>query len=309
MKTGVTSWAEPSLLGAGFYPPGARSPAARLRFYATQFSLVENDAAYYAIPELHTVERWCERTPPGFTMNMKAFALLTGHYTVPRRLPRDLYEALPPRLRERPHVYPRDLGSELVGEVERRFYRALGPLADCGRLGVVLFQFPVWFPATDENRATLVGLRQSFSPYRIAVEFRNASWLSRAHADETLGLLAETGITYTCVDEPQGFPSSVPPIAVATTDLGLVRLHGRNAARWDRAARSAAERFDYRYSVEELRPWVHKARALGRVCSEVHVLFNNCHADHAVTNARQMQQLLLEAEALEPEGSQPSVGA
>lgn len=296
IRTGVTAWADPSLVASGWYPPSARTPEARLRYYATQFPLVENDASYWALPDRSRVERWSERTPADFLMSMKAHALLTGHYTDPKRLPRDLRERLPPSLREAPHVYPRHLGPALMDEIAARFRDALEPLHARGKLGVVLFQFPVWFPRSRDHLRELLGLRRRFAPYRIAVELRNATWLSERNRLETLELFAAADLAYVCVDEPQGFVSSVPPIAAATSDIAVVRMHGRNAARWQRGAATAAERFEYLYTVDELRQWVPKVLALAQRSREVHVLLNNCHADYAVRNARQMADLIAEAQ-------------
>jgi len=293
IKVGVTSWADRSLIASGWYPREARTAETRLRYYASQFSLVENDSAYYALPERETVVHWVLRTPPGFTMNVKAHALFTGHYTDPNRLPPDLRRLLPANLRERPHVYPRDFGSEMLDELASRFLRdVIAPLAESGRLGVVLFQFPVWFPISGDNKVELARTRRRFAAYRVAIEFRNATWMSARNRDETLELLRELGLVYTCVDEPQGFVSSVPPIAAATGDIALVRMHGRNAARWRRGARTAAERFDYLYSEDELREWVPRVQRLAGESEQVQVLFNNCHSDHAVRNARSMIDLL-----------------
>ncbi|HEY8207109.1 MAG TPA: DUF72 domain-containing protein [Myxococcaceae bacterium] len=298
IKTGATAWADRSLVASGWYPPHVRSAEERLRSYASRFPLVENDSGYWALLGPEQVEVWARRAPPGFTMNMKAHALLTGHYTDPRRLPEDIRSSLPRALREKARVYPRDLGPERMREIGRRFREALEPLRASGTLGLVLFQFPVWFPISREHKERLVQIRDELSPCRVAVEFRNFTWMTERNLDETLSLLADEDLIYTCVDEPQGFPSSVPPIAAATSDVALVRMHGRNAARWQRGARTAAERFDYRYSLDELREWVPRILALAERTREVHVLMNNCHRDHAVRNAQEIAELL---EAARPE--------
>jgi uncharacterized protein YecE (DUF72 family) len=230
-------------------------------------------------------------------MNMKAHALLTGHYSDPSRLPPELRERLPAQLHGRCRVYPRELGPTVLEELAARFRDALRPLHDTGRLGVVLFQFPVWFPYSHENCRELARLRRRFAPYRVAVEFRNKTWMSERNCEATLTCLADHRLTYTCVDEPQGFPSSVPPLAAATTDVALVRFHGRNAARWSRGASSAAARFEYLYTPDELSEWVPKMHDLAHHASEVHVLFNNCYGDYAVRNAQQMLELLRDAGA------------
>lgn len=293
IRTGVTAWADPSLVASGWYPPSARTPEARLRYYATQFPLVENDASYWALPERSRVERWSERTPADFVMNMKAHALLTGHYTDPKRLPRDLRDRLAPSLREAPHVYPRHLGPALMDEIAARFRDALEPLHARGKLGVVLFQFPVWFPRSRDHLRELLGLRRRFAPYRIAVELRNATWLSERNRLETLERFAAADLAYVCVDEPQGFVASIPPVVAATSDVAVVRMHGRNPARW--RARSHGRRsggWPYLYSHDELVDWTARIRALAARTDEVHVVFSNAPLDSAVRNARELADLV-----------------
>lgn len=295
IKIGTSAWADRVLVDTGWYPPHVRSAAAKLGYYASRFPIVENDSTYYAFPDRARVATWAARTPPGFTMNMKAHALLTQHYANVRGLPRDIRESLSPDLLAKPHVYPRDLGEILVYELARRFHAALEPLFTAGKLGVVLFQFPVWFPISGANKDSLLEIRDTFRPYRVAIELRNATWMSEDHRDETLAFLAGADLIYTCVDEPQGFVSSIPPIAAATSDLAVIRMHGRNAARWERRAPSGASRFEYCYSLAELAEWVPKILALAEHTREVHVLMSNGLLDNAVRNARELAVLVATA--------------
>jgi uncharacterized protein YecE (DUF72 family) len=96
------------------------------------------------------------------------------------------------------------------------------------------------------------------------------------------------------VDEPQGFPSSVPQVWEATSpELALVRLHGRNRATWEKKGlASAAERFDYLYSAAELEEIAAPVKRLAGAARRTHVLFNNCHGDKAQRNAAQFRRLL-----------------
>src|SRR5262245_66506726 len=82
VRVGTAGWTDRTLTAHGvFYPDDAKTPEARLRYYASRFSLVEADAGFYAIPDPVNAERWVERTPPNFVFNIKAHALLTGHGT------------------------------------------------------------------------------------------------------------------------------------------------------------------------------------------------------------------------------------
>ena len=124
------------------------------------------------------------------------------------------------------------------------------------------------------------------------MEFRHSSWVNEKNREGTLIFLRDNGLPFVCVDEPQGFDSSVPPIVEATSDIGLVRFHGRNRETWEKRGISVTERFNYLYSQEELREWVPRIGDLATKTRQLHVLFNNCHQDKAVVNARQVRCLL-----------------
>ena len=115
---------------------------------------------------------------------------------------------------------------------------------------------------------------------RLAVEFRNATWMSERNQSETLSFLKEHGLTYVSVDEPQGFPSSIPPVVAATSkELAVVRFHGHNDENWKKKGISVAERFDYLYSKKELKEWAPRLFELAGEAKRTHVLFNNCYQD------------------------------
>ena len=290
---GTCSWADKTLVDCGrFYPRDLKTAEERLRYYADQFPLVEVDSSYYGLPSERNAALWVERTPPHFTFDVKAFRLLTQHPTPPSALPKDLRESLPATLLEKSNLYPRDLTPEVVDQVWERFASALLPLDSAGKLGTVVLQFPPWFLPGSDSREYLVEAQERLPQYRIAVEFRNGRWLSERNAERTLRFLADQRLSFVCVDEPQGFPNSVPPVAEATTDTALVRFHGRNEATWAKRGISPAERFDWLYSEDELREWLPRIERLAEATREVHLLMNNCREDKAVVGARQLQLLL-----------------
>jgi uncharacterized protein YecE (DUF72 family) len=291
---GTCSWTDPTLIGSGaFYPTEVSTPAERLRFYAQNFPIVEVDSTYYGLASERNAALWVERTPPDFTFDLKAYALFTHHPTQVRSLPKDVREALDARAREKANLYYRDLPPELRNEMWQRFASALLPLDSAGKLGVLLFQFPPWFMPGPESVDYILEVKEERLPqYTIAVEFRNNRWLSERNYERTLHFLAEKRIPFVCVDEPQGFRSSVPPVAEATAPDALVRFHGRNQQMWERKGITASERFRYLYSEGELKEWVSPIQRLAQQAERVHVLMNNCYQDHAVRNARQMAKLL-----------------
>lgn len=227
-------------------------------------------------------------------MSFKAFAPITGHPADTRRLPKDLREALPEEIREKTRVYPKDLSREATLEIHARFWGALEPLRRAGKLGAVLLQYPDWVAISRDNKGAILRARELLPDDRLAVEFRNATWMSERNRDETLRFLADNGLTYVSVDEPQGFPSSIPPVtAVTSPELAVIRFHGRNAENWKKKGITAAERFDYRYSQPELAEWLPRIRRVAEEAREVHLLMNNCYGDKAVNNALELSRMLL----------------
>ncbi|MEU1840922.1 DUF72 domain-containing protein [Micromonospora chersina] len=284
IKVGTASWTDPTLLDSGWYPATADTPEKRLSYYARQFPLVEVDATYYSPPAERTARLWVERTPPGFTFNVKAFSLLTGH---PTRVSA-LYKDLRPET-EKKNVYPDDLPPQAYEEVWTRFLSALDPLVEAGKLGAVLFQFPPWFTIKRDNKQYLLEVARRCDPLRPVFEFRHASWFDGDNAEETLGFLRQHDLPFVCVDMPQGHKSSVPPVLAATADLAVVRFHG-HSDKW--TSKDIHEKFGYDYSKRELRDWAPKLRELAGEAERTHVLMNNCYRDYAQRNGQQLQTLL-----------------
>ncbi len=293
---GTSSWTDPTLVKDGhFYPSSARTAEARLRYYAEQFPLVEVDSTYYFPPSERNAVLWMERTPPNFTFNVKAYSLLTNHPTKRDSLYKDLQDSLPAELEGKRNLYREQLPDAVVEEVWQRFRDALMPLHSAGKLGAVLFQFPQWFVIGRKSREYILECAERLKDFRIAVEFRHESWLREDNAEETLSFLEEHDLPFVCVDMPQGFDSSVPPVAAATAkDLAMVRFHGRNTQAWNAKSETASDRFRYEYTQEELLEWVPKIREVSTQARETHVLMNNCYRDYAVNNARELGDLLLE---------------
>jgi len=296
IRIGTASWTDPTMTAAGvFYPSGADSAEERLQYYASRFPLVEVDATYYSLPSRRTSELWVQRTPPDFTFDIKAHALMTGQPTETKRLPKDLREALPAEVAEKRRIYAKDLPDELKDDVWAWFADGLEPLAESGQLGSILLQYPRWFFTSSENRDTIEDAvdRLRKAGMTPAVEFRNATWFNEKNVERTLTFLGDREIPLVMVDGPQGFKSSVPPIVAATSpDLAVVRFHGRRAETWEAQNIKTVERFRYLYDEGELEEWVPRVRDAAAQTKQTHVLFNNCYANYGATNALMLAELL-----------------
>ncbi len=238
-----------------FYPARFSKPK-MLGYYSQFFNTVEINATYYRIPPKRTFESMLERTDENFEFMVKAHESATHK--------RDQFPIETPM-----------------------YLQAIHPLVKSGRLRGILLQFPWSFSRNNANIDHIKTCAECFDNLPLFIEFRHSSWIRQ----DTFDLLKSLGLGYVAVDEPQ-LESMVPPVAVATGDIGYVRFHGRNAEKW--YSGKGSDRYDYLYSEEELREWVKKIDALREHTQLVYAFFNNCHMGQAVTNARQLLEMLNE---------------
>jgi uncharacterized protein YecE (DUF72 family) len=297
VRIGTCSWADEAL-SKHWYPPGV-APGERLAYYAQHFDTVEVDSTYYRLPAEPMVERWAERTPDGFVMHIKAFGLMTRHPVKLEALPPDLREGVPTDERGRVERPSR----EFRGEVFRRFLEALEPLRSAGKLGGILFQFPSYVVYKDRSLEYLQWAREQLGDDEMLVEFRHVSWFDDEHRADTLRFLEELNAANVIVDAPriEGAKNVSQTVLALTNPTAYVRFHGRNAETWNKRGGSAAERFDYLYSDEELHEWVGPLRELAEEAEQAYAFFNNNATSpdgkggrmaQAAANAKALQRLL-----------------
>ena len=280
-----------------WYPSSVRSSEARLAHYAARFDTVELNASYYALPSPDAAAAWARRTPDGFIFHVKAFGMMTRHPVKAEQLPADLRADAPLDDRGRVERPSR----ELRAEVFRRFRAALEPLREAGKLGGILMQFPPYVTLKPASLEYMQWAKEQLGGDEMMVEFRHRSWLEPGSAERTLDFLRSLEATYVMVDAPRTDAKNVVPTVVgATSGTAYLRLHGRNAATWNVHGRSAAERFDYLYSADELEEWSRPLRELSSLSERTYAMFNNNGRTHAAggdiaqapTNALMLRKIL-----------------
>ena len=255
VRLGTCSWADEGLLKA-WYPRGVSGAAARLRYYAERFDVVEVDSPYYALPDPDVTRRWAERTPDDFTFHVKAGAAMTFHEGEP------------------------------TDASFAAFRGALEPLELSGKLRGVLLQYHPRFVKSAAAKQELARARGRLEPLVPLVEFRHRSWMEPDERSDTLRFLEEHGLAYVSVDAPLTRATNVAPrVAAVTHAVSVIRFHGRNAQTWNIRGGSAADRFDWMYSAEELAEWVSPTQQLAGQADEVYALFNNNRDDFAPRSA------------------------
>jgi len=160
---------------------------------------------------------------------------------------------------------------EDVEEDLNRFCELIRPLLLNGKLGCLLIQLPPKYKYDLEHLEDFFRILPR--EFKFAVEFRNLSWMR----NETWNLLKNYGVAYTIVDEPL-----LPPEEQVTSDFAYFRWHGHGIRPW----------FNYRYNVDELRPWIPRVRRTAEGVKKVYGYFNNHFHGYAVENCLQVLEML-----------------
>lgn len=289
---GISSWSEPALVQSGFYPPEARTAAERLIHYATKFPVAEIDSTFHFFATASNLKLWLENTPEGFKFNVKAFSMFTLHPTPSGSLPKRFRENYGSQLPAKANLYLHHLPQDAAADLWQGFARTIETFRAAGKLGAVLFQYPPYFHPGEESLEHIRTCRERLYGYPMAVEFRVGSWFSGDHKRETIDFLRDLDISLVCVDEPQGFKSSIAPLSEVTAPLAIIRFHGRNSGNWERRDVMSSDRFNYLYGRDELQEWAPRIHSMSKNAETVHVIFKNKHADDPVRNAVEMRELL-----------------
>jgi uncharacterized protein YecE (DUF72 family) len=237
VRVGCSGWNYPHWRER-VYPKGVPQRA-WLEHYATLFDTVEVNNTFYRLPSRSAVAGWVERTPVAFEFTVKASRYLT-HI---KRL------------------------NDLEGGVSR-FYDAIEPLVESGKLGPVLWQLPANFHRNDERLAAAL---ERLPPGRHCFEFRHPSWFVL----EVYELLRARDAALVIGDDPKR------PFQTHTLTAGwtFIRFHrgrrGRNG----------------NYSRTELEEWKRRIAAW-RSEVDVYIYFNNDWEGYAVENARWLRKHL-----------------
>jgi uncharacterized protein YecE (DUF72 family) len=278
LRIGTSGWSYPKGRGAWagvFYPEAARGPRGgvgrfdELAYYAERFDTVEVNSTFYRPAAPAVAASWAARTPPGFEFAVKLYQKFTHP---------DMYAKATGKVDT--SIAQADIDAVL---------RGLAPIADAGKLGPLLAQFPPSFKADPGAFDYLAWLLRTFAGHAVAVELRHRSWSDRL--DETLALLGEHGAAWTQIDEPKFRSSIRQPLAPNVRGFHYVRLHGRNAAQWWKHD-SSEDRYNYLYSSDELQPFVDQAQDARRLVKKLYLYTNNHFEAKSVANAVMLKRSL-----------------
>jgi uncharacterized protein YecE (DUF72 family) len=279
IRIGTSGWNYPTGKGTWngiFYPEGAPKKTAKgkggfddLAFYAEHFDTVEVNSSFYGVPTVQTTKGWASRTPADFEFSLKLYQKFTHPGMFLKATGHD----------------PADLDRKDVDA----FRAAIDPLAEAGKLGALLAQFPASFKNEPDSRGYLEWLLEAFRGYQVAVELRHRSFSD--DPAETLQLLGAHGAALVQIDEPK-FRFSIRQNRLANVKtFYYMRLHGRNADQWWSHEKSE-DRYNYLYSASELEPIVGDVEEASRDVKKTYLYANNHFSAKSVANAATIKHKL-----------------
>ena len=288
------------------YPSPSPRSFDRLSFLAAFFDTVEINVTFYRQPDPGASRSWIGRVSSmsSFRFTAKLHQVFTHART-----------SSPARGRSSPSLTdtgPESVTGAATEEVDlraeaRTYLAGIEPLLESGRLGAVLMQFPQAFQDRPHNRTHLKTVTGMLPGLPLVAEFRHRSW----NNDGALAFLRDLGVGFCNIDQP-ALGATLPPTSHLTSSVGYVRLHGRNAVNWftckareypaGAGRRSGSARYDYLYSMEELRPWVERARSMADRAEEVFVIANNHYRGKGPANALMLKSALERRRVQSPAG-------
>ncbi|HWZ30243.1 MAG TPA: DUF72 domain-containing protein [Bryobacteraceae bacterium] len=256
-RIGTAGWAYPHWNGI-VYPEAGLHP---LEVLASQFDVVEINSSFYQPLKPELVRLWMKKIDAN------------------------------PKFRFTAKLHQRFTHGRVLEDAEvATFKDGLRPLLQARKLGAVLMQFPWSFKFTAENREFFIKLRRAFSEFPLVAEMRHSSWM----AEEAVGTFLDYRVGFCNIDQPE-YTRAMPPTAFLTSEVGYVRLHGRNPQNslgaYDRTARRMRQH-DYLYSEAELADWSKRIEHVGRYAESMFVIFNNDAAAKSVVNALELQAMI-----------------
>ncbi|HWW15390.1 MAG TPA: DUF72 domain-containing protein [Candidatus Dormibacteraeota bacterium] len=285
IRIGTAGWSYKDWDGI-FYPSGmSRRKEHPLEYLARFFDTTEINTSFYGPLKPEWAKLWCRKVAAvnkNFLFTAKLYRAFT-HSPIAVMEPTSAATIRP------------------TDEDEARTREGLDAIANEGRLGALLIQFPVSFKNTSLNREYLERLLRQFIEYPRVVEVRHSSWNDAA----TLAAFTQKDVGFCNIDQPV-LGRSLAPTEHVTSALGYVRLHGRNYEHWfadhDSADQGSADqgsdadrrndRYNYLYNQRELSGWKERIESVAARAQTTYVITNNHFESKAAVNALELKAMI-----------------
>jgi len=269
IRIGTAGWSYKDWEGI-VYPARRKREEHPAEYLARYFDVIEINTSFYGPIKPQLAKLWSGKVA-GVNPEFKFTAKLYGAF------PHAPGGAVQPTAAATPASTEQD---------ERDVKEGFDVLADAGKLGALLMQFPISFKNTLENRDYLTDLLRRFESYPRVIEVRHASW----NNEDILRSFSEKGVSFCNIDQPL-LGRAIAPTMHSTSPIGYVRLHGRNYEQWFEHE-APQDRYNYLYSEGELARWKPRIEEIARKTEVTYVIANNHFEGKAAVNGLQLKHML-----------------
>ncbi|MDD4984553.1 MAG: DUF72 domain-containing protein [Dehalococcoidales bacterium] len=255
---GTSGWSYPTGEGTWkgyFYPAGKIN---ELEYYSQFFNTVEINSSFYRPPNPGYVHNWVRRVPRDFIFTVKLWQKFTH-----------------------PKMFEATTGEEAAisqDDVDL-FKQSIEPMANSGKLGALLAQFPPSFKNDGFGQQILAAVISVFGQYSLAVELRHRSWSDDPRTEVSL---RNHNVSWVQIDEPK-FSTSVAEELPVTSEMAYFRFHGRNKEMWWTG--NSETRYKYLYSEDEISELAERVKSASLNTQTTFAFFNNHWQAFAPRNA------------------------
>ena len=269
IRFGTAGWSYKDWEGV-FYPPGmSRRKEHPLEYLSRCFDMVEINTSFYGHIRPELAKIWGRKVAanPDFRFTAKLHKSFTHS-------PLAVME-------------PTSAATIRPNEEDERLAReGLDALAQTGKFGALLIQFPASFKNTSLNREYIETLIRQFIEYPRVIEVRHSTWDN----GDTINYFEQKNVSFCNIDQPQiGY--SLAPTEHVTSPVGYVRLHGRNYDQWFESD-NRDDRYNYLYTERELEGWKEKIGRIANKAEVTYVVTNNHFEAKAGVNALQLKHMV-----------------
>jgi uncharacterized protein YecE (DUF72 family) len=278
IRVGTAGWSYKDWDGILYPPEVTRKKIHPVEYLARFFDVIEINTSFYGHIRPEIARLWCRKAAavnPNFLFTAKLHRSFT-HSPLAVMEPTSAAS-----------IRPSDKDERLARE-------GLESLAAENMLGALLIQFPVSFKNTSLNREYLDELLRQFIEYPRVVEVRHESW----NQPDTLAQFLRHNVGFCNIDQPL-LGRSLAPTEHVTSNLGYVRLHGRNYEHWFESGFESGsdtdnrdDRYNYLYKPAEIGKWKDKIEIIAKKALSTFVIANNHYNAKAPVNALELRHLL-----------------
>lgn len=275
---GTSGFSYPDWRGTVYPPDLKKRKIHELEFLSEFFDFCEINNSFYRPVSPDVARKWCQ-----YVANNKEYQF-TAKLT-------EVFSHAPGRDRKKSSsaetikYTPQD-----VEDAKKGF----DPIANAGRLGALLLQFPISFKHTEGNWDHLIDVLHLFRGYLLAVEVRHKTWSDPL----VLKALESENVAFCNIDQTR-LGETLEGTEYVTAPIAYLRLHGRSKD-WF-TAKNRDERYDFLYSKGSLEKIKSKVQNMAVKAEKTFVAANNHPKGQAAVNAVELKSLLFDKKVRAPE--------